>query len=108
MRTAGYEVVEAVNGAEGLEKFRAGAWDVVVTDQVMPGMDGETMTLAIKTIAPGTPVIMTTGTPERITHRELFTELFSKPYSSALIRAAVAGVLSDGGSTMQREKGTCQ
>ncbi|MGO4437390.1 response regulator [Rhizobium sp. RAF56] len=40
---AGYEVAEAVNGAEGLEMARSGDYDLVVTDLNMPVMDGLTM-----------------------------------------------------------------
>jgi two-component system, chemotaxis family, chemotaxis protein CheY len=37
---AGYSVVEAGNGAEGLSKAKAQAVDMVVTDLNMPVMDG--------------------------------------------------------------------
>lgn len=37
---AGYTVLEAGNGAEGLEKARSAAVDMVVTDLNMPVMDG--------------------------------------------------------------------
>ncbi len=40
---AGYEVAEAVNGAEGLEMAKSGDYDLVVTDLNMPVMDGLTM-----------------------------------------------------------------
>lgn len=37
---AHYEVVTAADGAEGLEKIVERLPDVVVTDSIMPGMDG--------------------------------------------------------------------
>ena len=37
---AGYSVVEAVDGEDGLEKARAGRFDAVITDQNMPRLDG--------------------------------------------------------------------
>ena len=37
---AGYDIVEAGDGAEGLSKARAGALDMVVTDLNMPVMNG--------------------------------------------------------------------
>jgi two-component system chemotaxis response regulator CheY len=37
---AGYEIVEAENGAEGLRKAKASAMDLVVTDLNMPIMNG--------------------------------------------------------------------
>lgn len=41
--SAGYSVQEATNGAEGLEKAEAGAFDLIITDLNMPVMDGLTM-----------------------------------------------------------------
>src|SRR3974377_1887550 len=41
LETAGYEVGEAEDGLPGLEAFGDGsAWDAVLLDQRMPGMDG--------------------------------------------------------------------
>lgn len=40
---AGYSVAEAANGAEGIEKARASAFDLIITDLNMPVMDGLTM-----------------------------------------------------------------
>ncbi|WAC60534.1 response regulator [Brevundimonas sp. SL130] len=43
LTNAGYSVVEAVNGAEGIEKAKASAFDLIITDLNMPVMDGLTM-----------------------------------------------------------------
>jgi len=43
LSSAGFSVTEAVNGAEGLEKAEAGAFDMIITDLNMPIMDGLTM-----------------------------------------------------------------
>ena len=47
LKNAGYEVVEAVDGVDGLDKARAGTVHLVLTDQNMPRMDGLTL---IKTL----------------------------------------------------------
>lgn len=57
----GHIVEEATDGAEGLEKFQAGRFDLVVTDRAMPGMNGVQLGLAVKQKAPDTPVILLTG-----------------------------------------------
>ncbi|MFM9888147.1 MAG: response regulator [Burkholderiales bacterium] len=40
LRRAGYDVVEAADGREGLDKARKRSFDLVLTDQNMPRMDG--------------------------------------------------------------------
>jgi two-component system chemotaxis response regulator CheY len=40
LRSAGYEVVQAVDGIEALEFARGGTVDLVLTDVHMPRMDG--------------------------------------------------------------------
>lgn len=40
LKSAGYDVVEAVDGMDGLDKARAKSFNLVLTDQNMPKMDG--------------------------------------------------------------------
>ena len=44
----GYEVTEAVDGADGLAKAKTQAFDLVLTDQNMPNMDGLTLVRALR------------------------------------------------------------
>lgn len=43
LRGAGYEVLEAADGADGLAKAKRERVSLVLTDQNMPGMDGLTL-----------------------------------------------------------------
>jgi len=43
LKTAGFEVISANEGAEGLEKFFTETFDLVITDLNMQGMDGYTL-----------------------------------------------------------------
>lgn len=48
LRSAGYEVVEAEDGQDGLEKARLGPVNLVLTDQNMPRMDGISLTKKLR------------------------------------------------------------
>jgi len=61
LRSDAHTLETAANGREGLEKFHAGRFDIVITDQAMPDMSGEQLAAAIKQIAPNKPIIMLTG-----------------------------------------------
>jgi CheY-like chemotaxis protein len=43
LKEAGYSVTEAVDGQDGLDKARAGRFNLIFTDQNMPRMDGLTL-----------------------------------------------------------------
>jgi two-component system, chemotaxis family, chemotaxis protein CheY len=51
LQAAGYEVEEAADGAEALEKAKARVFDLVVTDHNMPRMDGVTLVRALRGLA---------------------------------------------------------
>jgi two-component system response regulator (stage 0 sporulation protein F) len=47
LQAEGYEVVEAVNGREGLERYRHKPADLVITDILMPELNGLDMLLEL-------------------------------------------------------------
>ena len=57
----GHHAEAAADGVEALERFRAGQYDVVITDMVMPRMDGIELTSRLKSIDPSVAVLMVTG-----------------------------------------------
>ena len=57
----GHDVQLATDGADGLRRFDAGTFDLVITDKAMPVMNGDQMAAAIKSRAPQMPVILLTG-----------------------------------------------
>ena len=48
LRTAGYDVVEAVDGEDALAKAKAQPMNLVLTDQNMPRMDGLTLVRSLR------------------------------------------------------------
>jgi len=62
LKGAGYDVIEAVDGEDGLAKAKAKAVDLVLTDQNMPKMDGLSMVRALRRL-PGyrtSPILILT------------------------------------------------
>ncbi|MBI5835993.1 MAG: response regulator [Candidatus Eisenbacteria bacterium] len=89
-----HTVDTASDGAEGLRKFHAGEFDLVVMDRAMPRMSGDQLAAAVKLFRPGTPVILLTGFGELMSARgekpEHVDLVLSKPVSIAMLRRAVA------------------
>ena len=48
LKNAGYEVVEAVDGEEAFDKARSRSFDLVLTDQNMPRLDGIGLTRRLR------------------------------------------------------------
>jgi CheY-like chemotaxis protein len=89
LRSDGHTVSVAMNGAQALEQFRSGEWDLVLTDRKMPVMDGEQLAKEIKSISPETPVIMITGFAPSVRCPDV-DAIIGKPFT----RAGIAGTIS--------------
>lgn len=50
LKAAGYQVIEAVDGQDGLEKAKLQVVDLVLTDQNMPRMDGLTLIKSLRAL----------------------------------------------------------
>jgi len=60
----GYEVVTANNGDDAIRLVKTDAFDIIFLDEHMPGLSGLETLSRIKTITPGTPVVMITKSEE--------------------------------------------
>ena len=89
-------VTTAVNGRDGLEKFRAGTFDLVMTDRSMPEMNGDAFAAAIKNLRPRQPVLLLTGFGDLMNgvgERPPGVDLVvTKPFTFDSLRAAMATV----------------
>lgn len=57
----GHKATVAEDGRQALEKFYKGQFDAVLTDRLMPDMDGHSLAQSIKEIAPRKPIVLVTG-----------------------------------------------
>ncbi len=76
----GYQVETADDGQEGIRKFDDGCFDIVITDIMMPIIDGKGVAAHIrKSKKQSIPVIAMSGTPWLL-ENETFDMVLSKPF----------------------------
>ena len=100
LRMRGYNVLEAGGGEEALEIVKAGGQDIhlLITDVVMPNMDGPTLVRHVKELKPDLAVIFMSGYAEEAFRRndENASDLhfLPKPFGLKQLAAKVKEVLS--------------
>ncbi|PID71682.1 MAG: response regulator [Desulfobulbus propionicus] len=100
MEWAGYEVVEANNGREGMRLQQQIKADLVITDLIMPEQEGLETITALKSLYANTKIIAISGGgrigPEAYlpAAKELGADrVFSKPFNVQELAAAVKELL---------------
>jgi two-component system cell cycle sensor histidine kinase/response regulator CckA len=100
LKQRGYQVLEAAGGEQALEivKTRANDIQLLITDVVMPSMDGPTLVRAVKRLRPDMQVIFMSGYAEDTfrRHEEKAEELhfLPKPFGLKQLAGKVKDVLS--------------
>jgi CheY-like chemotaxis protein len=75
LETRGYRVIACSNGLDALDVFRQGGIDLVLSDLVMPGLDGHKLIEEIKKISPQVPAILFSG-KVKVYERDLRADVF--------------------------------
>lgn len=60
----GYEVVTVTNGTDAIDQCRQKTFDLILLDEMMPGLSGLETLQQIKELSPATPVVMVTKSEE--------------------------------------------
>ncbi|HUJ68920.1 MAG TPA: PAS domain S-box protein [Syntrophorhabdales bacterium] len=103
LKGLGYKVTTAPNGMAAWEIFkkRSHSFDLVITDQVMPGLTGLDLAREIFKISEGTPVILSTGYGETVSSEQAraagISEFVMKPVSRKEVADTVRRALEDRG-----------
>jgi CheY-like chemotaxis protein len=61
LETRGYRVLAFSDAQQALNRFTQGGVDLVLTDLVMPGIDGSKLVQSVKGLSPETPAILLSG-----------------------------------------------
>jgi len=95
----GYHVQAVTRSSKALEMFQDSpdAFDLLLTDQTMPGMDGATLIVEIKKIKPDLPAIICTGLNRSVSPelaKEIgIQEFIAKPYTAQSLAESVRRAL---------------
>ena len=103
LEKSGYDVAEADDGLDGLKMFEALPADLVITDLMMPEMDGLEMILALRKLSPSVPIVAVSGGWRgdsenylRMARRFGAVKVFDKPFEFHVLGAEIAALLADG------------
>jgi CheY-like chemotaxis protein len=101
LKQYGYRVIEASDGDEAIavaEQY-LGEIHLLLTDVVMPGMDGKDLSKRLKKVRPNLKVLFTSGyTADVIAHRgvvERGVPFLHKPFSPEELAVKIRDVLAD-------------
>ena len=99
LRRMGLEVALADNGFEALSLFLEGSYQIVITNNEMPFMDGLILAANIKRKSPATSVILLTDCDsdddidKLETGKSLFYSIIFKPFRMNELQNAIEGAL---------------
>lgn len=100
LKSKGWNVIECANAEQAIEEFQKGIdVDLLLTDMVMPGMDGETLIKQAKQVRPKMKVILMSGYSEEFArHGSQKNDAFqflAKPFELAGLLEKVKEVLEN-------------
>ena len=95
----GWKVLCATDGVEGLAAYLndSGSIKAVLTDMIMPNMDGLGLIRAIRKLAPGLPILVASGYGNEASMEELnqlgVAGYLKKPFNARIIQSKMAAAL---------------
>ena len=98
LKSDGHEVQTVDNGGAALAMLKAGKFDLIITDYLMPGMQGDELARLIKQNWPNYPIIMATASVEKLNDagkgKAAVDYVLEKPFTLAELREAMIWVIS--------------
>ncbi len=97
LENAGYEVLEAANGEQALRLEESGPVDLVVTDIIMPQMDGFCAIHLLRKRDPGLAILAVSGGTAdylRAAREHGAGKVLQKPFDNKTLLKTVSGLLN--------------
>ena len=91
----GHRITTAAGGSEGVERFKEGHYDLVLTDLGLPDLNGWDVARAIKVCREAIPVLLLTGWEDDLSPAAatLVDGILKKPFGVDQLVAAVTAAL---------------
>ena len=103
-----YDVVHAIDGEEGLEKFKEGGYDLAVFDVVMPKKDGFTLAREVKEIDGSLPIVFLTALNAKDDvlngYRSGADDYLTKPFDTEVLLCKIKAILQRNGGAEPADK----
>ena len=96
LRREGYQVLEACDGTIALEMLRAFRCNLVITDFLMPKLNGIKLVEQVHMLQPRMPIILITGYLSAMAGATILNEVadvLEKPFDPNLLRSTVHRLL---------------
>jgi CheY-like chemotaxis protein len=96
LRQEGYQVLEACDGDIALKILQVLPCDLVITDFLMPMLNGIEFVDQLRSLQPQMPVIFITGYLSAISDKKIVdevAEILAKPFEPSVLRSSVRRVL---------------
>ena len=96
LRNEGHQVFEACDGAEALDLLYAQHFDLVITDFMMPRLNGLKLVEQLHPLQPQLPIIFITGYLSAISGKAILNdvaEVIPKPFELDVLRSTVQRLL---------------
>lgn len=103
LERAGYEVIDACNGNEGIRLYRSNPTDLVITDIIMPEKEGIETIIELKQDFPALKVIAISGGSRRLGATNCLSyaaklgvsRVLAKPFERAALLEAVGDLTGE-------------
>ena len=97
LRNAGYDVVCAFNGVEGLEQMENNKFDLLLTDIMMPKMNGFELAESVRLTDKTTPIIFMTAKDDKpskmLGYNIGIDEYVTKPFDIDILMMSIKAIL---------------
>jgi CheY-like chemotaxis protein len=96
LRQEGYQVLEACDGDLALKILQAFPCDLVITDFLMPILNGIEFVKQLRSLQPQIPIIFMTGYLSAISDKKIVdevAEILAKPFEPRVLRSSVHRLL---------------